>query len=331
MLEALGANTSKTFSIIETGEKLERHDEPSPTRSAVLVRLSHGHIRIGTFQRLSALEERDHLEALVNYCLQAFPGHAPPEDAPGASEAPVILMHQVVERLADLAASYMVTGFVHGVLNTDNMNISGESFDYGPWRWLPGWDPFFTAAYFDHEGLYAFGRQTEAISWNCMQLAIALRELADAPPLIAALERFRPLYQRNLARRFLWRLGIAPRDEQRDLHIVTAAEAMMRERNLAPDDFFFTHRGGRAASGTLADALDGYRAMDMADSYWAGDRPQTMLIEEVEAIWASIDRHDDWRPLADKVDAVRAMGQALGEPPLPAGHALSVTDPTTDS
>ncbi|WP_197426350.1 protein adenylyltransferase SelO family protein, partial [Erythrobacter sp. CCH5-A1] len=76
MLEALGVNTSKTFSVIETGESLYRGDEPSPTRSAVLVRLSHSHIRIGTFQRLLALEAADDMETLIAYCLQQFP--APP-------------------------------------------------------------------------------------------------------------------------------------------------------------------------------------------------------------------------------------------------------------
>ncbi len=86
MLEALGVNTSKTFSVIETGEELHRGDEPSPTRSAVLVRLSHSHIRIGTFQRLRALEEDDHIRQLVDYCLEQFPGPLPPDDAPGRDE-----------------------------------------------------------------------------------------------------------------------------------------------------------------------------------------------------------------------------------------------------
>ena len=70
-----------------------------------------------------------------------------------------------------LAASYLAAGFVHGVLNSDNINITGESFDYGPWRFTPDWDPEFTAAYFDHYGLYAFGRQPEAIHWDLAQLA----------------------------------------------------------------------------------------------------------------------------------------------------------------
>src|SRR5687767_3646006 len=196
MLEALGVETSKTFSLIETGEALERGDEPSPTRSAVLVRLSHSHIRIGTFQRLAVFEEDEHMRALVDYCLAQFPGPPPPDDAPDRDQPAVVLMHQAVERLADLAAAYMAAGFVHGVLNSDNMNVTGESFDYGPWRWLPQWEPGFTAAYFDHTGLYAFGRQPEAIRWNLAQLAIALRRLVEAPPLVAAMERFPELYHR---------------------------------------------------------------------------------------------------------------------------------------
>ena len=321
MLEALGAYTSKTFSVVETGEQLVRGDEPSPTRSAVLVRLSHGHIRIGSFQRLAAYELKSEMEQLVAYCLKQFPGPPPPDDAPGHDEPAVRLMHQVVERLADLAASYMVAGFVHGVLNSDNMNVTGESFDYGPWRWLPRWEPGFTAAYFDETGLYAFGRQPEAIHWNCAQFAIALRQLADAPPLVAALERFPALYHAAMARRFCWRLGVANRGAEADMAVVAAAERQMRETGGGPDAFFFAHRGGRAASGGLAEALAGYQPLDSSDPYWAADAPQSMLIEEVEAIWAAIDADDDWQPLYDKVAAVRSMGDALGEQPVPAGHA----------
>lgn len=323
MLEALGVYTSKTFSVIETGEELVRSDEPSPTRSAVLVRLSHGHIRIGSFQRLAALDRvQDEMEALVEYCLKEFPGPPPPEDAPGRSEPAVQLMHQVVERLADLAASYMVAGFVHGVLNSDNMNVTGESFDYGPWRWLPRWEPGFTAAYFDQTGLYAFGRQPEAIHWNCAQFAIALRQLAEAPPLVAALERFPDLYHRAMARRFCWRLGVASKGVEADMALIAAAEREMRESGVGPDRFFFAHRGGRAAEGALAEALEAREPLASGDPYWAGDAPQSMLIDEVEAIWDAIDQRDDWQPLYDKVAAVRRMGGALGEPPPPAAHGL---------
>ncbi len=128
MLEALGINTSKTFSIIETGEQLMRGDEPSPTRSAVMVRLSHSHIRIGSFQRVAAEGDADFMQQLVVYCLTQL-YDVQPDENPAAQ-----LLELAVERVAELAASYMVVGFVHGVLNTDNINITGESFDYGPWR-----------------------------------------------------------------------------------------------------------------------------------------------------------------------------------------------------
>ena len=319
MLEALGVNTSKTFSVIETGEELERGDEPSPTRSAVLTRLSHGHIRIGTFQRLLALEEREHMMELVDYCLTQFPGPPPPEDAPGREHPAVRLMHMVVERMADLAASWMVAGFVHGVLNTDNMNVSGESFDYGPWRFLPRWEPGFTAAYFDHSGLYAFARQPEALHWNCGQFAIALRLVTEAPPLVAAMERFGPLYVEAIGRRWCWRLGVASRGAEADAALVAACEADLRETGEQPDAFFYRHRGGREAEGGLLGALREYEPVSTTHSYWTDGEPQTMLIDEVEAIWDVIAERDDWDPLKHKISAIRRMGEAHGEAPAPAG------------
>ncbi|MCB2047076.1 MAG: YdiU family protein [Novosphingobium sp.] len=316
MLEALGVNTSKTFSVIETGEELWRGDEPSPTRSAVLVRLSHGHIRIGTFQRLSAYEDRDHMAALIDYCLETYPGPLPPEDAPGRYEPGVILLHQVVERLARMSASYMAAGFVHGVLNTDNMNISGESFDYGPWRWLPKWDPAFTAAYFDHSGLYAFGRQPAAIHWNCAQLAVALRLVVSGDdPLVAAVDRFSGVYREAMAEHFLWRLGLVPRGIEEDVKLIGTSEVHMRENGIGPDAFFFAHRGGREApAGEFGNLLPQWEPVDGATdhSLWSGDSAPSLVIDEVERIWSSIDKHDDWSALNQKIAEIRDLGAALG-------------------
>ncbi len=315
MLEALGVNTSKTFSIIETGEELQRGDEPSPTRSAVMVRLSHGHIRMGTFQRLLVLEEKAQMEALIAYCLQQFPGPMPPEDAPARQEPAIILMHQLVERMADLAASYMVAGFVHGVLNTDNMNVSGESFDYGPWRFLPAWDSGFTAAYFDQSGLYAFGRQPEALHWNLGQFAVALRLLAESEPLLAALNRFGPLYMDAIARRWCWRLGVEPQGTEHDQQLVAACEKAMRESKAQPDAFFYAHRGGKTAEGELGEILSSYTAVHGNHPYWSEGAHQSLLVDEVETIWSAIDQRDDWSPLEEKVAALRRMGDAHGAAP----------------
>ena len=163
-LEKLGVNTSKTFSIIETGEDLERHDEPSPTRSAVLIRLSHSHVRFGTFQRLAFFKEQKAMKTLIDYCLSHLYKDVRFED----------FFDQVASNVAKTTAQWMIHGFVHGVLNTDNINITGESFDYGPYRFLPHYDPQFTAAYFDHNGLYAYGKQPQMILWNLERLHEAL-------------------------------------------------------------------------------------------------------------------------------------------------------------
>jgi uncharacterized protein YdiU (UPF0061 family) len=335
MLEALGVNTSRTFSIVETGEKLWRDDEPSPTRSALMVRLSHSHIRIGTFQRLYALEEKEQTQALIAYCLEHFPGAEVPENAPDRDNPAVILMHNVVERLADLAASYMVAGFVHGVLNTDNMNITGESFDYGPWRWLPQWEPGFTAAYFDHSGLYAFGRQPEALHWNCGQLGVALRMMAESEPLIAALERFGPLYMEAVARRWCWRIGVEQRGAEQDAQLVALCEKAMRESKVQPDGFFFGVRkalngiGEDSAgylTGELGEMLKDYALLDSSHEYWQDGAPQSMVIDEVEAIWSAIGERDDWAPLHNKVAAIRRMGAAHGSPPNPCGHSSTLVN-----
>jgi serine/tyrosine/threonine adenylyltransferase len=313
MLEALGVNTSKTFSIIETGEDLMRGDEPSPTRSAVMVRLSHSHIRIGTFQRIAAEGDADFMTQLVGYCLTNLYNVAPNEE-PAAQ-----LLNLAVERIADLAASYMVAGFVHGVLNSDNINITGESFDYGPWRFTQYWDPRFTAAYFDENGLYAFGRQAEAMHWNLGQLAVSLRLICEAPPLVAALERFPELYQSAIIRRFLWRLGVISRGPEHDRNLVEASERAMVNGNIAIDPFFHAHRGGRAAN-LVSDnvAYDHFNALVAAYQPANGIQDLgpscSMLIDEVEAIWAAIAGDDNWQPLYDKVSAIRMMGQALEMP-----------------
>ena len=171
MLEALGVYTSKSLSLFETGEELYRNDEPSPTRSAVLVRLGHSHIRFGTFQRYAYLNDVARLRQLVDFTIRHY---TPEALAVPESERPAALLDTVCTRSAALAASWMVAGFVHGVLNTDNMNVTGESFDYGPYRFLPTYDPAFVAAYFDSHGLYAFGQQPTMVRWNVERLADAL-------------------------------------------------------------------------------------------------------------------------------------------------------------
>jgi len=317
MLEALGVATSRTFSVIETGEKLIRSDEPSPTRAAVLVRLNHSHVRYGSFQRQAFHQNREGLTKLVDYCLT----HLAPE-ATGATPV-AALVDYAVKGAARMAAQFMAAGFVHGVLNTDNINITGESFDYGPWRFAPAWDAGFTAAYFDHGGLYAFGRQAEALQWNLFQLGSALRLIAEVDELKGPLETYPLRYRAALSDAVLGRLGVKRLGPSDDEVLVAAIQKALVTTQMDPDRFFFDWRGGVRRGASVADAHyshDGFTDFlalipDFATgapshAYWADDAPCTMLIDEVEALWEPIAERDDWAPLHAKVAAIRRMGEA---------------------
>ncbi len=316
MLEALGVNTSKSFALFETGEQLTRGDEPSPTRSAVLTRLSHGHIRIGTFQRQAFFKDVEAINRLVRYCLEHLYGEAPAADD-GANA--IRLFGLVSEKTAELAASYMAAGFVHGVLNSDNINITGESFDYGPWRFAPHWDGEFTAAYFDHFGLYAFGRQAEAIQWDLAQLAGCLSLVTEAPPLSDALAKWGQQFEQAIVAKLLWRLGIAAGDQESDHELARTLVGALETKTATIDRIFFDWRGGRDPGAdaypgevfrNLA-ALTGRRGRRPSHAYWSDADPCSMHIEEVEAIWESIAERDDWAPFEAKIAAVRRMGEAM--------------------
>ncbi len=328
MLEALGVKTSKAFSLYETGEALKRQDEPSPTHASVLTRLSHSHIRFGTFQRLAYFERPDLIRILIDHVIDAYY----PKIADEPAEARVgVLFHDIVAASARLAASWMAAGFVHGVLNTDNMTVTGESFDYGPWRFVPRADPNFTAAYFDEAGLYAFARQPEATAWNLAQLAGCFTLVCDRAPLEAALARFSPLYQAALRDCVFARLGLHAGALEGDLAFIQRLFVWMGESGVSWPHFFHDWFCGAASAARAlegpsaafyrADAFNEVRAEiearaparpeRLAHATLAAPTPPTLLIEDVEAIWADIAARDDWGAFTRAIDSIRAYSAAL--------------------
>ena len=327
MLESLGVPTCRILSLVETGEALTRGDEPSPTRSAVMVRLSHSHIRFGTFQRAAYYGRKDQIEVLLEHARSLYHPSVAAGDAPGFLAA-------VVEASARLTAKWISAGFVHGVLNTDNLNVTGESFDYGPWRFLPHYDPAFTAAYFDREGLYAFARQPEAVFWNLTQLAGCLKLIAEdqVAALTEALNGFGPAYIRHLRAAFLNRLGVKSLSEAADQRLLDATLALLRDKGeaLRWEPLFFDWFGGfsssaRALGGVRGktyqgEAFDAFRFAllehepdrpeRLEHSMFAVAEPEEMLIDEVEALWSAIEQGDDWGPLHAKLARLDAARQA---------------------
>jgi uncharacterized protein YdiU (UPF0061 family) len=326
MLEALGVDTSKTFSLVETGEELWRGDEPSPTRSCVLTRLSHSHIRIGSFQRLLYLDQHDNIARLMDHAVRTcFPGIWV-EDMPARALA---FLQEVGRRVARTGARWMAAGFVHGVLNTDNINVTGESFDYGPWRFAPVLDPAFTAAYFDETGLYAFGRQPDTLLWNLTRLAECLLPFAPQDGLMKVLEGFGAEFRAQFADAMRRRLGLQDAGEAAGQQLVGSAWRFLEGTRMPFERFFFDWRGGMASLQRAAASPEtaAYAGPDFAEvrqalmahepaegalshRYFAGEAPCTMLIDEVEAIWAPIAAADDWSVLEAKIAAIGELREA---------------------
>lgn len=171
-MHALGIPTTRALAVIATGETVRRE---TPLPGAVLVRVADSHLRVGTFEFVTrSLGDTDLLRRLLD--------HAIARHHPSASEAEVpalALLDAVVAVQAELVARWMLVGFVHGVMNTDNMTISGETIDYGPCAFMERYDPETVFSSIDHGGRYAYGRQPAAAQWNLARLAEALLPLVD--------------------------------------------------------------------------------------------------------------------------------------------------------
>ena len=229
----------------------------------------------------------------------------------------------------------MAAGFVHGVLNTDNMNITGESFDYGPYRFLPRNDPNFVAAYFDQTGLYSFGRQPEAVFWN-LQPAGRLPDPGRrrAEPLVEALDGFAAAYRRALTAAMLDRLGLQAAGDEADIALVNAAFRALAEGGeraaLGAVLLRLVRRrgvAGRALAGPRAglyggEAFSRFRALlgrlrdPTGRSAWPHPispraEPEELLIDEIEAIWTDIAERDDWSRFEAKLAGVGQAAAAM--------------------
>ncbi|MEN8445790.1 MAG: YdiU family protein, partial [Cyanobacteria bacterium J06555_13] len=239
-LHALGVNTSRTLSLIETGEPLYRSDEPSPTRSSVMVRFSHSHIRFGTFERLDYINRPDLAKTLLDHVIETYYPHL--SKVKNEQDRYTQWFIELSERLATLVAQWMTAGFCHAVLNTDNMSITGESFDYGPFAFMDEYDPRFTAAYFDASGLYCYGNQPGACYWNLEQLAVALKGVVDEQNMEAGLAQYQPKYAEVFCDRTLKKLGFAANslDTANARDLLSQTLTLLEETRVSYPDFFST-------------------------------------------------------------------------------------------
>lgn len=216
-LHALGVPTTRSLAVVATGGQVQR-ERPLP--GAVLARTAASHLRVGTVQYAAALaaqhgaadspprEGRLHPETLLARLVQhALDRHHP--DAPRTDVPALDLLRAVARAQAELVAQWMLLGFVHGVLNTDNMTLSGEAIDFGPCAFMEAFDPDTVFSSIDHAGRYAYGSQPAIARWNLARLAEALLPLIDADPqrAVAAAERVLDEFRHHHTA--AWRRGLA--------------------------------------------------------------------------------------------------------------------------
>lgn len=234
-MAALGIPTTRALAAVTTGELVYR-EQPLP--GAVLTRVASSHLRIGTFEYFSIRKDHEALGLLTKYALER---HYPA--ALGTGNDALALLTEVLLAQAKLVARWLGVGFLHGVMNTDNTSISGETIDYGPCAFLDEYDPEKTFSSIDHGGRYAFSNQPPIALWNLARLAEALLPLIaddlDTAVRLATdqLDRFEPAFHRAYREVMRAKLGLA-REEEHDEALVEQLLRALAERAVDYTVFF---------------------------------------------------------------------------------------------
>ena len=336
-LHNLGVHTSRCLSLIETGEALWRGDEPSPTRSSVMVRFSRSHIRFGTFERLHYFKRSDLIKNLLDHVIEQYYPKITPLSKEGTTEQYIQFYAELVERVAQLVAQWMTAGFCHAVLNTDNMSITGESFDYGPYAFIPTYSPQFTAAYFDYYGRYSYGNQPAICRLNLEMLQLPLAAVIPVADMEAALAKFDEHYYITYRQLMLNKLGFEqlPEPEADDLLGVTVQ--FLNDSQVGYHAFFwelaqhFDPSWRDDASQIFNQAsflqsaeqplslgkwrelyhhlLQSVSATQMEDiaKRLQDKNPKTALLRPViEEVWEAIAQEDNWEPFYELLKRIQA-------------------------
>lgn len=227
-MQALGIPTTRSLAVVTTGESVYR-DKELP--GAILTRVASSHIRVGTFQYASKWCAEDDLRALADYTLwRHFPGNHP-QDNPY-----LYLLRQVAERQAALIAKWQLVGFIHGVINTDNMAVSGETIDYGPCAFMDAYHPDTVFSSIDIGGRYAYGNQPDIAGWNLTRFAETLLPLIhpNREKAIALaqdeIERYKTVFYENWLDGMRSKLGLANKEDQDEPLINTLLDLMARNK-----------------------------------------------------------------------------------------------------
>ncbi|AFY42692.1 YdiU family protein [Nostoc sp. PCC 7107] len=331
-LHQMGVRTSRCFTMIETGLSLWRGDEPSPTRSSVMVRMSSSHIRFGTFERFHYLQRPDLTKKLLDHVIEYYYRHLISQ-----KDKYALFYAELVQRVAELVAQWMAAGFCHGVLNTDNMSITGESFDYGPYSFIPTYDPYFTAAYFDYYKRYCYGHQPNICQWNLEMLQEPLKAIIELTDMEAGLASFNDYYGTEYRRLMLKKLGFEQlnhpeadelleltitflKESQVGYHLFFSEMARTFSAKWRDDPACVLHNseiGPAVGTSAIFDnwcilyhkILNHFDLDEMAviTQTLAQHNPKTVLLRPViESIWQPIAEANDWQYFTDLIHQIQS-------------------------
>ncbi|MFF0902788.1 UNVERIFIED_CONTAM: YdiU family protein [Kocuria sp. CPCC 205316] len=315
-MHALGVPTTRSLSVVATGRQVRRE---TLLPGAVLARVASSHLRVGSFQYARATGDPDLLRRLADHAISR---HHP--EAAGAEHPYLALFEAVVAAQASLVARWMLLGFVHGVMNTDNTTISGETIDYGPCAFLDAFDPAAVFSSIDHGGRYSYRNQPVAAQWNLARLAEALLPLLDEDQDRAvslaegALEAFPQQYSAAWAAGMRSKLGL-PGDLDDEVASTLVDDVLvLLQQNHVDWTSFFRALGGTARTGAHAarDLVLDLPAFDAWAERWRAVGPDPEVMDRVnpvhiprnhlveEALASAVD--GDLDPLGRLLEAVTA-------------------------
>ncbi|MBG6225085.1 uncharacterized protein YdiU (UPF0061 family) [Arthrobacter sp. CAN_A2] len=284
-MQALGIPTTRSLAVVATGRDVRRE---TMLPGAVLTRVASSHLRVGSFQYAAATGNQDLLKRLADHAISR---HHPAAAAAGRPY--LALLEAVVSAQASLVAQWMLTGFVHGVMNTDNMTVSGETIDYGPCAFMDVFDYAAVYSSIDRDGRYAYANQPLIAEWNLARLAETLLPLIDddreqaVPLAVAALEAFRPRYSAAWLAGMKAKLGLP--DDVGDAVASALADdvlTLLQDNHVDYTSFF---RGlGSVVRGDARPARD--RVLDVAafDAWtarWLATMPDADAMDRVNPVY----------------------------------------------
>ena len=285
----LGVPTTRALSLISTGDKVVRDmlydGNAAPEPGAIVCRVSPTFTRFGNFQIFTSREDLDTLRQLAESTIRNdFPHLAPADGSTPGPDTYAAMFREICQRTAEVVVHWMRVGFVHGVLNTDNMGITGLTIDYGPYGWLEDFDPEWTPNTTDRaHRRYRFGNQPAIGQWNLLQLANALFPLVeDAAPLEAALHEYADIWDTAGTQMQCDKLGIGEARPHADTELVDDLHTLLRA--VETDMTIFYRQLAQVRVDEAADLDDAELAQPLEVSYY-GPEQLTDEVRQLTAAW----------------------------------------------